>query len=397
MWKIIDRYLLREMAFPFVAAVFGFILYIVLSFVLQIWQYLGDKSLPLLRVLEMLVYRLPELAVYSLAIAMLFSVFLAIGRLAHDHETIAFQAAGFSLRRLTVPLICAGFLVSLVSFAVNEFWTPSATHRYYVLLRELQILAPVPQIRQDVFFKGPQERTFYIKNYDFERKRMEQILIIDGSGDPAIGEIHSPYPKTITAQEGYWEGQTWTLKDGFVHVFNGEGQLEHFAEFQTLAINIALDFDESFIKQLTPAEMQLWAIWQRIKTLQASGLSSAGLLVEFHSRMAIPLAAFIFALFAAPLSLIFGQAGAPRGRAVGIILGILLAALSQGTLLWGQILGRQETIPPELGPWLPDILFGLIGVLLLIWMDQLSRLDLWQRAKNFLLLFQRLPQLDQLR
>ncbi len=383
MFKSIDRYLWREMTFPFFAAVFGFIIYIILSFVLQLFQYFSGRDLPLDKVFLMLLYRLPELAVYALAIAMLFSVFLAIGRLVHDHEMIAFQGAGYSLRRITLPFLFAGLVVSLVAFSVSEFWTPKATHRYYVLLRELQLSPIMPTIHQDIFFKGPDERTFYIRDYDYKTKRMSNILIIDGSGEPAlINRPESPFPKTITAKEGYWERLTWTLTEGVIHEFNQEGQLEHVSTFQKLTVQIGLTFDESFIEQLTPAEMSMPEIAERIKTLQEKGLPAAGLVVEYHSRMAIPLAAFIFALFAAPLSLIFGQAGAPRGRAVGIILGILLAALSQGALLWGQILGRQETIPPALGPWLPDILFGLIGLLLLLWMDQLSRIDLWQRAKR---------------
>ncbi|MBI1741482.1 LptF/LptG family permease [Candidatus Acetothermia bacterium] len=386
MLKRIDRYLLREMIFPFVLAVFGFILYIALSFTVQMFYYFANQSIPLHKILEMLVYRLPELAVYSLAIAMLFSIFLSIGRLAHDHETIAFQAAGFSLRRLTVPLLVVGLLVSVAAFSINEFWTPWATHRYFTVLRELQILGPVPQIRQNIFFTGPDHRIFYIDSYDFDEKTkkrvMKNIFILDRSGKPVLGEKNSPFPKTVTAREGEWEETHWILRDGHVQQFDENGRIEYLGDFQTLTINIELEFDESFLQQLTPSEMTMRDIWARIQMLQKSGLSAAGLIVEFHSRVAIPFAAFIFALFAAPLSLIFGQAGAPRGRAVGIILGILLVALSQGTLILGQTLGRSETIPPALGPWLPDIIFGLIGVLLMFWMDQLSRTDLWQRAKR---------------
>jgi LPS export ABC transporter permease LptF len=389
MLKSVDRYLLREMVFPFFAAVFGFILYIVLSFVLQFWQYLGDRNISLFKVLEILMYRLPELAVLSLAISMLFSIFLAIGRLAHDHETIAFQASGISLRRLTIPLIAAGLVISLVAFSINEFWAPKATHRYYILLREMQIWAPVPQVHQNVFFRVPDDRTFYVKNYEYEEKRMEHILIIDNSNQPGFAGSESEYPKTITAKTGYWEGLSWTLKDGVVHQFDQDGRLSEILEFQSLTVEIGMEFDESFLKQLTPAEMTLGEIWQRIQSLKKSGLSFSGLTVEFHSRISIPLAALIFALFAAPLSLIFGQAGAPRGRAVGIVLGILLAAMAQGTLLWGQILGRQETIPPELGPWLPHILFGSVGLVLLVWMDPLSRIDLLYRSGNLFRVFRK--------
>lgn len=382
MFRLVDRYLVREMLFPFVLAVVGFVLFIVLNLIQQLSDFMLDRNISLWVLLQMLAYRLPELLVYGLPVGVLFAIFWALGRLSHDRELIALQAAGFSLRRLMWPVLIMGFITTATAFAVGELWMPWANHRYYDLLREIFLIRSAPQIRESTFVKISDDAYAYIERYDPETKKLRNVMVFDRGGGEYLDELEARFPKIITAGEGLWDGEYWRLAHGKLHKLRDDGQFEYTVAFERLSIRAGPYLQKLFFEQRTPQEMGILELSQQIELLQRSGLGAEGLIVELHSKIAVPFSALIFALFGAPLSVIFAQGGAPRGRAAGVIMSLLLVAGYQGLLLWMSTLGKRSLIAPVLAPWVPNMLFALLGLLLLLWVDRLSRMDLLARLRR---------------
>jgi LPS export ABC transporter permease LptF len=382
MLGLVDRYLIREMVFPFVLAVAGFILFIVLNLIPQLSDFMLDRNVPLLTLFQMLAYRLPELLVYGLPVGVLFAIFWALGRLSHDRELVALQAAGFSLRRLMLPVVLMGLITTGAAFAVGELWMPWANHHYYNLLREIFFMRASPQIRESTFIKISDTAYAYVERYDPTTKKLSNVMVFDQGGGEYLAELDARFPKIIVATEGEWDGEYWRLAQGKLHKLRDDGQFEYTLTFEKLSIRAGPYLQRIFLEQRTPHEMGIAELYQQIEVLRRSRLGAESLIVELHSKIAVPFSALIFALFGAPLSLIFAQGGAPRGRAAGVILSVLLVACYQGLLLWMSTLGKRSVISPTLAPWVPNILFLVLGVLLLIWVDRLSRLDLFARLRQ---------------
>ncbi len=382
MLRLVDRYLVREMLFPFVLAVAGFVLFIILNLIPQLSDFMLDRNISVRVLFQMLVYRLPELLVYGLPVGVLFAIFWALGRLSHDRELIALQAAGYSLRRLMFPVVLMGVMTTLVAFAVGELWMPWANHRYYDLLREIFFMRSVPQIRESTVIKLSETAYAYIERYDPTTKKLVNVLIFDKGGGEYLAELNARFPKIIVAAEGIWDGEYWRLHNGKLHKLRDDGQFEYSATFERLSIRAGPYLQRVLLEQRTPHEMGIAELSRQIRLLQEHGLGAESLIVELHSKIAVPFSALIFALFGAPLSLIFAQGGAPRGRAAGVIISVLLVGCYQGLLLWLTTLGKRDVISPVLAPWLPNILFLVIGVVLLIWLDRLSRLDLFAQLRR---------------
>lgn len=382
MLGLVDRYLIREMVFPFVLAVAGFVLFIILNLIPQLSDFMLDRNVPLLTLFRMLAYRLPELLVYGLPVGVLFAIFWALGRLSHDRELVALQAAGFSLRRLMLPVVLMGFLTTGAAFAVGELWMPWANHQYYNLLREIFFIRSAPQIRESTFVKISDTAYAYIERYDPTTKKLSNVMVFDQGGGEYLAELNARFPKIIVAPEGEWDGEYWRLGHGKLHKLRDDGQFEYTLTFEKLSIRAGPYLQRVFAEQRTPHEMGIAELFQQIQVLQRSRLGAESLIVELHSKIAVPFSALIFALFGAPLSLIFAQGGAPRGRAAGVIISVLLVAAYQGLLLWMSTLGKRGLIDPALAPWVPNLLFAVIGVLLVIWLDRLSRLDLFARLRQ---------------
>lgn len=384
MFRLVDRYLIREMVFPFFLAVAGFVLFIFLNLIQQLSDFMLDRSLSFWVLVQLLLYRLPELLVYGLPVGVLFAIFWALGRLSHDKELIALQAAGYSLRRLMWPVFLMGALTTLATFAVAELWTPQANHQYYKLLREIFLLRSAPQMRESTFFKLTETATAYVERYDPATRNLKTILIFDQRGDQELQEFGGRFPKIVVAEKGSWDGEYWQLHNGKIHKLRDDGQFEYSVDFAKLSLYAGPYLERLFFEQRTPSEMSLREIGEQIALLEKSGLGAQSLIVEYHTKIAVPISAVIFALFGAPLSLIFAQGGAPRGRATGVIISVVLVACYQGLLLWTSTLGKRDLIAPALAPWIPNLLFGLLGLWLISSVDRWSRLDLFARLRRLL-------------
>ena len=83
---------------------------------------------------------------------------------------------------------------------------------------------------------------------------------------------------------------------------------------------------------------------------------------ELHHKLAAPLAALVAILIAIPLSIHFGRSGGY----VGLLLSVMVAFFFVISQQWGQVLVERNIIGPILGAWAPDLLFGGLGVVLLI-------------------------------
>ncbi len=378
MLKTIDRYILKELTFPFFVAVGGFIIFITLNLILQLSDFMIDRSISLLVMVKLLFYKLPELLVLSLPVAVLFSVFLALGRLVHDREIVAMQSAGFSCKRIVVPILIIGLSVGFFDLFLNDRVAPWGNHQYQMLIRQIIYRGEAPSIRDNTFFKGAENRFFYVSHYDSQKKIMENILIYDKTEGFELEELSGTYPKVITAKKAVWRGTTWHLQDGVIHKYDDNGDLVYKAQFETMKIEIGRDLQNLLTQERTPQGMSLSELGEKINTMRQSGLNYDSLVVEYHSKISIPFTAFIFALFGAPLSLMFGK----RSRGVGIVIALLLVGTFQGILLWSQTLGRRGIINPVLSAWIPNLIFGLVGIVLFLMMDKVHIDNIWQRIKR---------------
>jgi len=348
---------------PFLVAILAFLVFIGLQLVIVLSDTVFGRGAGTAELLRLVLYKLPTLFLYAIPAATLLATFLALGRLAADRELLAFQAIGYSLRRLTLPFLAFGALASGVSFALGEFAVPPAEVAYRRELLALLYRGAVPRVQESVFFRGLHGETYYVERHEGER--LYGILVYDVTG--RIFPVEGRFPTVLTAREGRFEGGTLELVGGRVLRFSPDGGLAELVRFDRLTVDAGEDLRRAVLGGRTPAEMSLRELGARIELLRRSGLDPRSLVVEYHSKIAVAVAAFVFVLFGAPMGALLGR----RGRAAGAIAGFLLAAMAQGMFVWARTLAQRGVIPAHLGPWLPHLAFGLLGLLLLVTLDRL--------------------------
>jgi lipopolysaccharide export system permease protein len=371
-----DRYVLREMVGPFFLALAGLVLFILLNIILSLSDLMVDRGVGMLTLLRLVVLKMPSLLVIAIPMSALFAAFLGLGRLGHDREIVALESIGIPLRRILLPLIVSAAAIGAVDFAIYNWVVPASEGAYQHALRSVIFRQGVPRITANTFFKGPNDQFFYIRRYDESTGTLYDVHIYDTTGRlfPQAGSRVT----VITAEEGRWTGAAWELEAGNVYGFDQDTLLVYSGTFEHLTIPLDQAIEEALSRSRTPAEMGISELTRRISQARASGQRADAYVVEAHLKGALPLATIVFVLLGGAGSLAFGA----RSRAVGIVLGLLLVAVFQGVLWWTQTLGRRGAMNPALAAWVPDLVFGAVGVLLFTRVDRLASRDIWSRLRT---------------
>jgi len=130
-------------------------------------------------------------------------------------------------------------------------------------------------------------------------------------------------------------------------------------------IEMEEDMERFLARQRTPAEMSRQELREEIELFRRSGIDVTRLLVDYHMKLALPLTSFIFILIGTPLSL-----GNQESRAMSLALTVIIIFFYYLLVSFSRSLGRNGVLPPLLAAWLPNAVFGIFGVILIIWRNK---------------------------
>ena len=102
----------------------------------------------------------------------------------------------------------------------------------------------------------------------------------------------------------------------------------------------------------------------KINLLEKGGVSARSLKTDLYMKYSVPLTCLVFALIGLPLSL----PGIRGSRTWGVILTIVIMFTFYVFASVFRSLGRGAIMPPLLAAWMPQMLFGTLGILL-IWKE----------------------------
>jgi LPS export ABC transporter permease LptG len=297
-----DRYLLREMVGPFVLALVGLMLFLLLNIILSLTPLMVDRGIGMLMLLRLVVLELPKLFVLAVPMAALFATFLGLGRLMHDREIMAFESIGISLRRLLIPLIAAAAVVSAIDFAINNWAAPASERAFQRTYLEVVFRQSIPRITPNAVFAGPDNLFFYVRRYDANSRTLHDVLIYDTEGDlfPAVSEADTQVA-LITAETGAWTQETWELQDGRTYGFDTDGKLIYSGGFEQLSIPVDRSVEQILSQARGPDEMGISELLARVEQAAKTGQRAEPYVLEIHHKIALPLTTIVFVLLGGTL------------------------------------------------------------------------------------------------
>jgi len=351
--KILDRYLLKELIGPFFLGVGGFILFMVAHILFLLTDIIVNKRVPFGVVAQMMILRMPAILILTFPVGMLFGTVLAINRLVADNEITSLCTSGISFSRIVLPYAIVGLILSIVTFVSNEKIVPWTTHKSENIVRRMILKQQAPVIDANVFQRGPNNQMFYVGVVDHKAHILRNVIIFE------LGDGY--FPKVTIAKEATWDSKYWYLRDGVVNQYDDNGMLSWEAKFQQLKVLVNVDVENFFAGQKTPQEMTTKELSEQIKRFSRSGQNVKDFVVDFHMKFSLPLANLIVVLIGAPLCL----KGPKSGKMIGIAYGFGVIFLYYNLMSIGRAFAINGLIPPVLGAWLPDIVVGSAGLVLI--------------------------------
>ena len=351
--KILDRYVLRETLVALLAGLVFFVsVFVVVDVFEKIDTYL-DNHVPIRVVALFYAMGIPEITLQVLPMAMLLACLLALGQLGRSNELNAMRTAGLGPVRIAAPLIALALFVSVLAFVVNEVVLPDLNARrirlYHVDIKKEN--SETPQARTNLAYLGTGGRTFLIRSYLIPAREMREVVIQEVRDNVLTGRID--------AASGRWEGGRWVFRNGYTRRFDKSGETA--AQFNELTIPGLKERPEDFAAgEEDPKGLSYWALQNYIDRLHQSGSRVQKYLVELYLKVSFPLTNLIVVLIGVALALRNRRGGLAFAFGLSVFISFVYYAL----IRTGQALGHSGALPPALGAWLGNIVFGALAVLL---------------------------------
>jgi lipopolysaccharide export system permease protein len=216
--RLLSRYLLRQLAAPFLFALGALTSLMLLSQIAKKFGALVGKGLPWGVIAEVFALSLPFIVAMTLPMAVLLAVLYAFSHLAADNEITAMRASGISVYQILAPVLAWGVFMSAFNFAFVDQVLPRSNARLRGLLIDIGRKKPTFELREQVINEVPPSQYFLrAGRIDAATGRLRDITIYDVGGETSRRIIYAD-----SGQMAYAEGQTdlsLRLYDGTIHQY----------------------------------------------------------------------------------------------------------------------------------------------------------------------------------
>lgn len=352
---LIDGYVLNGFLFYFAVLVAALV---ALIEVFTFFELLGDmikNDITMSTMVDYLWHLAPSLIYQLTPIGTLVASLICFGILTKYNEVTAFKAGGVSVHRLAAPVLVVSLAISGLLFAFDHYYIPEANRRQEMLRAQIKNKPPATYLRADrqwVFGQG--SRIYNYQFIDGRKAIMSKVNVYEL--DPQSFEvIHQ-----VSADRAHWDAgqRIWIFQNGMSRSTRGDSDNYKLFYGASASFPELTEPPSWFVQEEKEyKEMNFEELGRYIRELQASGLDTIPLRVQYYKKFAVPLFALIMAVLSIPFAFVAGNRGAMTG--VGISFAIAIAYWTIGTV-FDQI-GDLNQLPAMMAAWSPDILFSLAG------------------------------------
>lgn len=358
MLKIINRYIFKEIAFPFIIILFVLTFVLLMGKLLQIMDLMINKGISSFAIAKLIVYLLPSFLTFTIPIALLIAILIAMGTLSADNEITVLRASGLSLLQLYTPVAVASLITFAFTIIIGYFLVPQSNFATKRLLFDIAQQNAGVGIKEKVFnadFKGI---VLYAEKIPVDGDHMEGVIVSDTrlADEPNTTVARKAFlvsdPKSLTVK--------LRLEDGAIHTVSPDFKNYRKIDFKTYDINLDLSSALANVSNAskTSTDMTMSELLDKMKKPGLDQAAVRELAIEVHKKFSIPLSCIFFALLAFPLGITNHRAVKSRGFAVGIIVVSLYYLLRIG----GEALVETGRLTPVIGVWAPNLIFAVLGI-----------------------------------
>jgi LPS export ABC transporter permease LptF/LPS export ABC transporter permease LptG len=361
MFRILDRYLVREVALPFFLALVVFTFVLEIQPIIQQAESLISKGVAWSVVGRVLLTLLPQALSLTIPIAVLMGILTSFARLAADREFVAMQACGVSLMRLARPVILVSVLGAAATAHQVIVALPDANQTFREIAFGLVREQVEDRIKPRVFFHQLPNRVIYVN--DVKNDGGWRDVLLADTTQPGLTTVYFAREGRIVIDR---QKQLVHLRlmDGTSHT-TSSSKPESYENRRFESVNLSLNPKDIFppppskgVPEMTFAELR-----ENIAQAAARGEPATGERFMRSYKFALPTTCLILGLIGLALGASNRRDGSSASFAVG--LGVILVYY---VLLYGaRSFATGGRLNPTWAPWIPNILMAVAGAAMLAW------------------------------
>ena len=356
--RLLDRYVLRNFLQAYLYCIAGFIS---IWFIFDISDNLStflDERISRSLIAKYYLTQAPQILVILLPVALLLALLFCLGRMSRANEIVSMLTAGVSLPRLVAPLLLVALFTTGASTVLNYSLAPHAEYAHKKLLEDPNSRRQQVGLLGQIFRNRTDNRTWFIQQFKPGENLFTTVHIVQQDATDSI-------VKNYIATDALYHPETkaWELQQVKVVDYDATGNITKTATFNTLMIN---DWSETPFR-LSSANLraEYLSVPELHEYLDSNSDFPATLLAPFAThlqyRLALPWTCLVIALIAASLGVGYSRRGVLSSVAAAVII---VFAMNFVTHLF-LALGEGARIPDWVAAWTPNVLFGLLGLVLL--------------------------------
>lgn len=223
--KLLDRYILKAHAAPFLFAFLTIIFVFTLQFLTLFIDRFVGKGLDFPIVAELIVLQIAWMVVLAVPMAVLVATLITFGTFTNNSEMTVMRAGGLSVYRLIAPVLVAGAVIGLFVERFNNVVLPEANYKSKQLLRDITKAKPSFGLTENAFSTLIQGYSILVRDIDRKSGELQDVTIYEGTEEE--------HGSVVTASSGVISFSPdahyliMTLHDGEMHELLDNGRDEY--------------------------------------------------------------------------------------------------------------------------------------------------------------------------
>ena len=354
--RILEKYILKNVITGYI---FVLLVFIGLYFIIDIFTNLSDilkaKTPPII-VAQYYFHSLPLIIMRVSPLSLLISVLYTFGELNRNNEIISMRSAGFSLLKISFPIIFFGFLLSMATFYLQEkILIHSQKKVEDIKSRFIEKDLAKASAEKNLAFTS-ENMIFFVQKFMPKEKTLENVIIFKEDADRNITD-------KIICNKMIYADETWIGKGVIEYALDKDGNISGIpAAFESKKIALKEKPNELILKKSIYSQFSSLANLRkemdRLKKVNAESLL-ANLNIDYYQKMAEPFAHLFLILGSLPLALeIKKRKVALNSLGVGLIFGFIYVLISSFSIA----LGKSGIILPLFSAWMAPVFFATVGI-----------------------------------
>jgi lipopolysaccharide export system permease protein len=286
----------------------------------------------------------------------MFAAVYTMSNLTKKRETLALRSCGVSAYKIISPLILVGFLIAGGSLLFEDY----VVVKSYLVRKKNNARLKGEEFtltrrdRHNLVVFGANDIIYKMERFYSESQEMKNVLVIRRDDGGSINY-------RIDAERGTWDGERWVFHNGIMRVLGKGGDIKEEQIFGVFHTEIR-DDPQHFGKEIRSINnMTLSEGYNYYQVTRKMGLNYRGVLTKYHRKIANSFTIFLVIVIGLSLG------SMPFKNALVISFSMTLITILAFLFLIeiGYTFGSSGKISPLLGGWLGNIVFSIVGVLLL--------------------------------